>query len=130
MYKGKGKLQTGFATYHIFSNKKHVNSYDQNGQKPSHTLHYPKKDNSIKQFEYFYSQVISHADCFGGKQPEAVTSRGQIRWETTGDCNGHGTLKKGGKPLEAVMGPCDTKWQETTGRSHEHGLENKTLSLL
>jgi len=37
------EIQARFITHHIFSDKKHINSYDQNGNKPSYTLHYPEK---------------------------------------------------------------------------------------
>lgn len=101
-----GGWQTGLTTYHIFSNKKHIYSYDQNWYEPSYTLHNPKEKDSVKQFDYVHSKATSYADCFGGKQLEAVTSReikkaGKKKKKKSGGCDVHGTLHRGGKQLEA-----------------------------
>ena len=70
-------------------------------------------------FESTHSHVTSNAGCFWRENLEVVTSRGQTRRGTTehwgggggGGGGGHGTLKIGGKHLEAMTGICHTKWR-------------------
>lgn len=124
-------MQTGFRTYHIFSNKKHVNSYDQNGKKPSYTLHYPEKKKKIQEktnnSNLFTVKLLPTPTVLARKN---WTSRGQKRQGNTGARRTWHTAKKAGNN---VTGTCDIKWRETTGQRHGHGKlfpENKTLSLL